>query len=146
MERFSRGIDKLIQQAMEEGRFDNLPGKGQPLNLEDNPHLDQEWQLAFHMLKQNGFAPEFIEKRQEIEMALAKAREILMRTWVWRVGALESGEDVELVATQWAKAQKAFEESTDELNKKIRDYNLIVPAPSIARAPIDYDKEMAAFE
>jgi DnaJ family protein C protein 28 len=146
MERFSRAIDKIIQQAMEEGRFDNLPGKGKPLKLDDNPHLDQEWQLAYHMLKENGFAPEFIEKRQEIEMLLAKAREVLMRTWLWRAGALDSGEDEEMVATEWAKAQKIFDETIEGLNKKIRDYNLIVPTPSVARAPIDYDKEMAMFK
>jgi len=79
MDKKARGIEEIIQKAMQEGAFDNLPGKGQPLDLDDNPHLDPEWQLAYHLLKENGYAPEFIEKRQIIELELAKARAALAR-------------------------------------------------------------------
>ncbi len=35
-------IDQIIQQAIQDGAFENLPGKGKPLNLDDNPHVDPE--------------------------------------------------------------------------------------------------------
>ncbi len=43
MDRRARGIDEIIRQAMREGAFDNLPGKGKPLELIENPYLDREW-------------------------------------------------------------------------------------------------------
>lgn len=48
-------IDETIRKAMEEGAFDNLRGTGKPLSIEDNPFVDPSWQLAYHLLKENGF-------------------------------------------------------------------------------------------
>lgn len=142
MNRRARGVDEIIRAAMEEGAFDNLPGKGQPLKLDENPYLDSEWQLAYHLLKENGYAPDFIERRQAIEMALAKAREALARSWAWRQRALESGEDAAWVESQWRAAQARFEEAVEKLNKQIRDCNLSVPQPSFARAQINLENEL----
>ncbi len=44
-------IEDLIQRAIQEGKFSDLPGKGKPLRLDDNPHADPDWQLAYHLLE-----------------------------------------------------------------------------------------------
>lgn len=137
-------IDDIIRKAMEEGAFDNLRGKGRPMELDNNPYLDQSWQMAYHLLKENGFAPQFIEMRQEIEGQLAAARSALVRSWVWRQQALEAGEDAGNDAyTKWKKARQRFEASVLELNAKIRNYNLSVPHEKLARLLIDPEAEMA---
>jgi DnaJ family protein C protein 28 len=138
-----RSIDEIIKNAMEQGAFENLKGKGKPLSLEDNPHLDPEWQLAYHMLKQNGFAPEFIERRQEIEMELAQARTALMRTWAWSAGALSERKDAELADAEWAKAKKVFLESVEKINGKIKTYNLGIPTQTLYRKPVNAEAEMS---
>src|SRR3990172_10749312 len=102
------GIEEIIQQAIKDGAFDNLPGKGKPLNLEDNPFIDPEWQLAYHLLKQNGFAPQFIEERQAIEVELAAAREALARSWAWRQKALAAGKRADWVQAEWGRAREKF--------------------------------------
>lgn len=33
-------IEELIQKAIAEGKFDDLPGQGKPLNLEDDALVD----------------------------------------------------------------------------------------------------------
>jgi len=55
--------EEQIRRAIEEGKFDNLPGKGKPLNLEQNPFEDPEWRLANHVLITSGFSLPWIEKR-----------------------------------------------------------------------------------
>ncbi len=137
-----RGIDEIIQQAMQAGAFDNLPGKGKPLDLNDNPYLDPEWQLAYHLLKQNGFAPAFIEKRQAIEIELAAGREGLARTWAWRTRALKEGKPADWVEAEWSRAKTKFEETIVKLNKNIKAYNLGIPTPSLFRKLIDVNVEI----
>lgn len=138
-----RSIEEIIQQAMREGAFDNLPGKGKPLDLEDNPHLDPEWQLAYHLLKQNGFGPQFIEQRQAIELELATAREALARTWVWRQRELERGEEAVFVEAKWSGAKKVFQQTVENLNQNIKAYNLQVPTPVLNRLPIKFEEELS---
>ena len=142
MSQLTRGVDAIIRAAMEEGTFDNLPGAGRPLNLDENPYLEREWQLAYHLLKENGFAPDFIERRQAIEQQLAAARELLARSWAWRLRAPGAGEEAGLVESQWRAAQATFETRVDELNKQIKHYNLSIPNPRFERAKVNLDREL----
>jgi len=47
-------IDRQIREAIEDGRFDDLPHRGEPLPNDDNPYA-ADWGLAFHVLKNAGF-------------------------------------------------------------------------------------------
>lgn len=134
-----RAIEEIIRRAMEEGKFDNLPGKGKPLNLDENPHIDPAWQLAYKMLAQHGFAPEWIETRQQIEEELAAARQALARSWQWR----QANAAGPLAPQEWEQAQTRFKETAEALNKRIRDYNLTIPADAFYRPLIDIGREIA---
>ena len=68
--------EEQIRRAIEEGKFDNLPGKGKPLHLDQNPFEDPDWRLANHVLKTSGFSLPWIEKRNEIEALIQTARSI----------------------------------------------------------------------
>jgi Domain of unknown function (DUF1992) len=59
--------ERKIREAMEEGAFDHLQGAGQPLDLTDNPFEDPSLRMAHHLLKNNGFAPAWIEEAKEID-------------------------------------------------------------------------------
>lgn len=135
-------IDDIIRKAMEEGAFDNLRGKGQLMDLSENPYVDPGWQMAYHLLKENGFLPAFIEQRQAIETELAAARAALVRSWVWRQQALEAGEDALAVDDKWRKAKDGFSATVTELNKRIDSYNLQVPSAQLQRARINLETEL----
>ena len=47
--------ERKIQEAMREGQFDNLPGRGRPQKLEDLSHLPPEMRLAYIVLKNGGY-------------------------------------------------------------------------------------------
>ncbi|MGH2581887.1 MAG: DUF1992 domain-containing protein [Anaerolineales bacterium] len=132
-----RGIDEIIERAMRDGAFDNLQGKGKPLKLDDNPFLDRDWQMAYHLLQENGFSPAFIEKRQTIELELAEARQTLVRTWQWCQGDAQSPD------AEMGRAKSKFEAQLLEINKTIRNYNLEIPIPALFKAPISISDEFA---
>ncbi len=52
---------------MKNGEFDNLPGKGKPLKLEDLSNIPEELRLAYKVLKNAGFLPPEVELLKEIK-------------------------------------------------------------------------------
>ncbi len=64
---FQRIAEQRIQDAMRKGEFDDLPGKGKPLQLEDLSHVPEELRLAYKVLKNAGFLPPEAELLREIK-------------------------------------------------------------------------------
>ena len=81
-------IDQQIREAQERGEFDELPGAGKPLNLTPNPYA-QDRELAFKILKDAGYAPDWIELDKAIRGQLERARTVLSRRWAWRRARLD---------------------------------------------------------
>jgi len=59
-------IERKIKEAQERGEFDNLPGKGEPLNLEDDSGVPEDMRLAYKILKNADCLPPEIELKKEI--------------------------------------------------------------------------------
>ena len=59
-------VEKRIQEALERGDFDNLPGKGKPMPLEDDSMIPEDLRLAYKILKNAGCLPPEIELQKEI--------------------------------------------------------------------------------
>jgi DnaJ homologue, subfamily C, member 28, conserved domain len=66
MDCFARLAENRIQAAIEAGEFDNLSGKGQPLNLEDDSHIPPELRMAYKILKNADCLPPELELRKEV--------------------------------------------------------------------------------
>ena len=59
--------ERKIREAMERGEFDDLPGRGQPLLLEEGlAGVPAELRMAYRILKNAGFVPPEVELRREI--------------------------------------------------------------------------------
>ena len=63
---FDKVAEERIREAIERGEFDDLPGKGKPLNLEDDSHLPPDLRLAYKILKNADCLPPELELRKEI--------------------------------------------------------------------------------
>jgi len=63
---FEKIAEKKIREAMDNGEFDDLPGKGKPLDLEDDSHIPQDIRLAHKILKNADCLPPELELRKEI--------------------------------------------------------------------------------
>lgn len=69
MDIVDRLAEERIREAMEQGEFDDLPGAGRPLKLDDDSMIPEELRAAYRLLKNSGFLPPELELRKEIEAA-----------------------------------------------------------------------------
>lgn len=67
-------IDEQISKAIDAGEFDNLPGKGKPVDLRAYFETPEHLRMAYSILKSNDFAPQEVEVLKEID-ALRKRLE-----------------------------------------------------------------------
>lgn len=63
---YLRIVEKRIQEALDRGDFDNLPGKGKPIPLEDDSMIPDDLRLAHKILKNAGCLPPELEICKEI--------------------------------------------------------------------------------
>jgi hypothetical protein len=59
--------ERRILEAMAKGEFDDLPGRGEPLKLEDDlAGVPADLRMAYRILKNAGFIPPEVELQREI--------------------------------------------------------------------------------
>jgi hypothetical protein len=94
MGQFDELVEQRIRSAMANGSFDDLPGEGRPLLLDDDSLVPEDLRLAYRVLKNAGYLPEELQLRSEIgaiertldkvlggrERRLANKRLALLRT------------------------------------------------------------------
>jgi DnaJ family protein C protein 28 len=130
---------------MERGEFDNLTGKGEPIDLSENPYEDPDWRTAHRMLRNAGFAPSWIEERKDIDAELAIARGNLARVWGIRQNALNT-EHESSAAGRWQNALETFRGKVDELNRRINAWNLKAAGVAFQRKRIDVEAEIKSLQ
>jgi hypothetical protein len=64
-----RLAEERIKKAQDEGAFDALPGRGKPLNLDDDAHVPEDLRLAWRVLKNADCLPPEILAQREIHTA-----------------------------------------------------------------------------
>jgi DnaJ homolog subfamily C member 28 len=131
--------DEQIRRAMQEGQFEDLPGRGRPLQLDEDPFEDPDWRLAHHMLRSAGYSLPWIETHREIKADLAAQRLEIQRAWECHHSAAV---DPHLTRQRWDQAQVNFREAIAELNKRILSYNLEAPSMQLQLQPINPAREI----
>jgi hypothetical protein len=63
---FQRVVEERILEAQRSGAFDNLPGKGKPLQLDDQRWVPEDLRVAYHILKNAHVLPPEAELLKEI--------------------------------------------------------------------------------
>ena len=61
-----KAIEEKIRKAIEVGDFDDLEGRGKPLDLTAYFNTPEDLRLAYSLLKSNEFVPEEVEMLKEI--------------------------------------------------------------------------------
>jgi DnaJ homolog subfamily C member 28 len=135
-------VEEQLRKAIEEGKFDNLPGKGKPLHIVDNPNADPDWELAYHLIKESGFTLPWIMTIREIETDIEKARMELLHAWKGRMINLSAAVPDEQASAEWDRALAAFKDKLPSLNQRIRNYNLEVPNARFQRPTLNFEQEI----
>lgn len=131
----SYNVSKQIQEAIERGDFNDLPGKGKPQQFDDNPYIPPEGRMVNRMLKDKGFAPRWIEVDKEIRAETENAEklienlkgrrrclELLLQGQPLKRDAIRSVFELERT-----RALEAYTVQLQQLNRKIQQWNLMMP-------------------
>jgi len=62
---FDKIVEERIRAAQQEGAFDNLPGRGKPLDLEDDIGVPEDLRLGYRVLKNSNCLPVEMQLRKE---------------------------------------------------------------------------------
>jgi DnaJ family protein C protein 28 len=135
MSLLDRIAEDKIKAAMERGEFDNLPGRGKPLSMDENPHEPEDWRIAFHVLRNSDIRPHWMETAAEIDRELEAARQEAASAY--RHAASPSA---------WQRQAARFQERIAALNRRIFLYNLQAPSSCFQRLLLDPVKELEAIE
>ncbi len=63
---FDRIVETLVKEAMERGEFDNLPGKGKPIDLTEYFDTPEEIRVAYSVLRNAGITSREVDLLKEI--------------------------------------------------------------------------------
>ncbi|XP_075707082.1 dnaJ homolog subfamily C member 28 [Rhinoderma darwinii] len=137
-----RLVEDLIQESMAKGDFDNLSGKGKPLNkFSYCPHIDPMTHNLNRILIDNGYQPEWILSQKEIRETIDKLRQDLVATRKKLGDPMTDRQE-----NQWTEICEMFREDITKLNKRINDFNLVVPLLSRQMVHFNVDKEISRAE
>jgi DnaJ family protein C protein 28 len=140
MSEFDKLVEEKLREAIANGEFDDLPGKGKPQDLRVNPFVHPDQRMAQDMLRAQGFALPWIEERRD----LLREREALLRAlhtaWERHGGALSTAAQRSRERARWRAAVTAFRRDADALNARIRAHNHIVPVTGMRVRLIDADQ------
>jgi DnaJ homolog subfamily C member 28 len=123
-------VDKQIREAEERGDFDNLPGRGRPLHLEN---WDRDWGMAFHVLKNAGETLPWISLGKDIDAARAELDEFLRRV-------------PHIPMTDRARARELYLRKAADLDKLLVEYAFSVPVRHLERGRLPPHIAAAQFD
>lgn len=63
-------VERRIQAAMARGEFDNLPGAGAALDLDDDSLVPEELRVAYRLLRNAGYVPPELSQVSEVNQLL----------------------------------------------------------------------------
>ncbi len=128
-------IERQIRGAMADGKFENLPHQGEPLPKDDNPYAgDQD--LAFHVLKNYGVAPPWIEADKEVRSLLDRMSGILRRA--------ETGASP--IASARRRDRAELEGLVTRVNAASARVNAEAPTDRQHRRPLSAAVELARYD
>ncbi len=128
-------IERQIREAMAQGQFDNLPFQGERLPNDDNPYAGDA-NLAYHVLKNAGVAPPWIESDKAVRELLAKRDAILERA---ATGDSPSG-------FTRRRDRAALEELVTRINAAIARVNAEAPTDRQHRRPLAAAEVLARYD
>jgi len=134
--------ERKIQDAIDEGLFDNLPGRGQPLDLSENPFEPPGMRAVNRLLRQNKVLPPWLLLEKEIEASRALALGALAR---WE--AAEPGlQGAAAYGKLRASARDAYQKHLKHTNELILKFNYSNPFSYRTPVPLLTRRRLQEFD
>jgi DnaJ family protein C protein 28 len=137
-------VERKIEEAQKKGLFDDLPGKGKPLDLQKNPHAGDR-ALAFELLQNNDYTLPWIAARNDLLAAAARVRRRLAEQWHLHKEQLQDTHhplERQALQDEWRHYLGSLREEIGALNKEIGHVNLSIPVERLEILKVNLDKEL----
>ena len=149
----ARVAERKIQEAIDEGKFDNLPGKGKPIVFDDDPMTPPDLRMANRILKNADVLPEWIQIQKELErekreigeyqntvVAQNRKRRIILER------PLAKDSEREAFGKWHAKTRADYQKKLKAVNILILKLTLMAPSTVAPMASFKLAQEMEAFD
>lgn len=142
-----RLFEKKLQEARERGEFDDLAKTG-AISFEGEEFVPEDERMALSLLKQNGYAPSWIEDDKGLRQQLTEMRAFLSRAYAryrYRMQKAEGAADRIAASDEWKTARATFEQLVAGFNREIFLFNLRAPSLAVQRLPMRASEEYEAL-
>lgn len=136
-------LDDIVQEGVDNGLFDDLKGKGKPLNLSSN-RFDGGRGLANAILKDNDVPPSWIADRTMILSDRDELREQIKRKWAWHLDRFEGAPapEKDRLTISWDDFCLQWQAKIEAINKRIVTYNLKRPSEKLEIFKLSLEDEL----
>ena len=142
-------IDEQIQDAMRKGQFDNLPGAGKPLKMDDDSQTPEHLRMAHKLLKDNDLVPDWMMQGKEIDATREHLIVEVRRASREYHGSLNdadrAGADRAPIEQRWHAAVESLREAAKKHNSQVLSYNLKVPQGVTHKRHFDFEAELSKY-
>ena len=141
-------ISQRIEEAMAAGAFDNLPGKGKPINVGPEPFVPADMQMANSLLKSNQLSPAWISDRNEMLAAVAQMRQQIANSAAEYTQAFTATSDVDRrtqLDQTWRAQVERWRQEITALNRRIDIHNLSLPLAHLEIFKVSLEEELRGF-
>lgn len=152
--KFNDIIEEKVQEAIKNGVFDDLPGKGKPLKFDDQSMNNENWLVA-KVLKNANYLPPWLELDKNIRKAKEELMRILKTHQEWLEAHIEklsnTEKQEEMVLLERIKSIHKIRKDryftlVKEINPQIRKMNFEVPVASLQRSLVKEEEWFQKFE
>jgi DnaJ homolog subfamily C member 28 len=142
-----------IQEAMEEGKFDDLPGRGKPIVFDEDPLTPPHLRLANRILRNANVLPEWMQIQKDIEHEARQIGEMHSRLarenqrWAVRISRSQTTAGAARQYAQWhAQSRAAYLRLVKSANTSILKFTLVAPSTARPIPSHKVDELMDAFD
>lgn len=139
-------LDDAIREAMANGAFDDLPGTGKPIKLEDESHTPEHLRMAHKVLRDNNLAPDWILESKSLDQTRESIIQKVKRAQSRRRTGLDAASRSQTPAQarteierQWRYSMDTARAEATEHNRRALSFNLKAPAGATHKTMIDIE-------
>jgi DnaJ family protein C protein 28 len=121
--------ERIIREAQEAGDFDDLPGRGRRLDLDDDPR-EGELGLAFHILRTNDAVPPWIAADREARRTSDEVERLIRDT-------ADAAAARRITPRTRARIRARLEQAMRAHAHAVEALNVTAPSTSLHRRPYD---------
>ena len=147
---------RKIEEAIQSGEWKNVPGKGQPLNLDEDLSVPEHMRLGHKLLRDAGVLPEWMEIGRGVEKLRRHCHELLprleregnarRRKWQDERDDLKRQKYFESYTTWREGARDDYKRALSRVNSEILRLNLKAPRSARPQIPFRIDEELQRFD